>query len=61
MLMQLQALFEGGSDFETAAAMANIKTKDGIKTARVFWSVLERIAEFEADEAASQVEKKSSQ
>jgi hypothetical protein len=46
MLLQLQNLFEGGFDFETAAAMVGIKTKDGLKTARVFWGVLERIAEM---------------
>jgi hypothetical protein len=47
MLLQLQALFDRHYDLKTAAAMANIKTRDGLLTARVFWGVLERIAEME--------------
>jgi hypothetical protein len=49
MLLELEGLFEQGLDFGAAIRAANIKTNDGIKTARVFWSVLERIAEMEAD------------
>jgi hypothetical protein len=48
MLLQLEALFERGINFETASQMANIKTRDGLRVARVFWGVLERIAEMEA-------------
>ena len=48
MLIQLEALFDRGFTFETAIAAANIKTKDGITTARVFWQVLHRIKEMEA-------------
>jgi hypothetical protein len=49
MLLQLEALFESGLDFGAAVREANIKTRDGLKVARIFWSVLERIAEFEAE------------
>jgi hypothetical protein len=48
MLLQLEGLFERGLDFGAAVREANIKTRDGLKTARIFWSVLERIAEMEA-------------
>jgi hypothetical protein len=53
MLLQLQNLFEGGVDFETAAAMVGIKTREDLKTGRVFWGVLERIAEFEAEKGGA--------
>jgi hypothetical protein len=47
MLLQLESLFERGLDFGAAIAAANIKTSDGIKVARIFWGVLERIKEME--------------
>jgi hypothetical protein len=46
MLLQLES-FEQGLDFGAAIRAANIKTADGIKVARVYWGILERIAEFE--------------
>jgi hypothetical protein len=49
MLLQLEAMFEQGLDFGAALRAANIKSADGIKVARVFWGVLERIAEFESE------------
>ena len=35
MLLGLQSDFERGVDFETATQVIGIKTKDGMKTARV--------------------------
>jgi hypothetical protein len=53
MLLQLQALFERGLDFGAAIRAAGIKTNDGVKTARIFWGILERIAEFEAEKGGA--------
>jgi hypothetical protein len=49
MLLQLEGLFERGLEFGVAVREANIKTRDGLKVARIFWSVLEHIKEFETE------------
>jgi hypothetical protein len=46
MLLRLEEMFNRGADFETAIREARIQTRDGLRTARIFWGVLERIAEF---------------
>jgi hypothetical protein len=49
MLLELEGLFEQGLDFGAALRAANIKSADGIKVARVYWGILERIAEFDTE------------
>jgi hypothetical protein len=53
VLLELEGLFERGLDFGAALRAANIKSADGIKVARVYWGILERIAEFETEKGGA--------
>jgi hypothetical protein len=53
MLLELESLFERGLDYGAAIRAANIKSADGMKIARVYWGILERIAEYETEKGGA--------